>query len=196
MDKSDPRVFRRSEQEWDRVVMAEVLVPETPNSYGDFWTPEGVQEAAYAFMRTGYWIDHEHDQKDITGKVHVVESFIAREGDPVFVEGSWVVAMYIADDDLWQKILDGEITGYSFEAIVSSIPAVYEYMDSNYRQGVTEPDPFDGHTHVFALWVDDKNKPIAGGTEETDGHRHNIISGMLTESAAGHRHRYNIVMKE
>lgn len=186
----------RSEDDWDRVVMAEVLVPDAPNVFGDYWTEQEVMEAAYLFMKKGYIIDVDHQREDVsTLGVYVVESFIARDGDPTFIKGSWVVGMRIEDDALWSQVLSGELNGFSYEAIVKTIAAVLEYDDDNFRSGSTEPDPFDGHSHAFAVWVDDNNRPIRGGTDEVDGHSHTITTHTITDAAAGHVHRYTILME-
>lgn len=184
----------RSDAEWERIVMAEVLIPEVPNVFNDYWTKENIRHAAYTFAKSGYGIDVEHDNVDVTGKVYVVESFIARSGDPDFIEGSWVVAMYVADDAIWQDILDGKINGYSYEALVSFLSATLQVVDDGVRQGVTEPDVFDGHTHVFMVMVDITNRPIDGGTSETNGHSHTISTHTITDESVGHVHRYNLVI--
>ncbi len=178
--------------------MAEVLVPDFPNVFNDYWTRENIKHAAYTFLMTGFGIDVEHSQKDITGAVYVVESFIARAGDPDFIEGAWVVGMYIADDALWAGVLSGEINGYSYEALVSFLSATFEVVDDGIRQGVTEPDPYDGHTHEFMVLVDITNRPVknGGGTSETNGHAHTITTHTVTDESAGHTHRYNLVLGE
>lgn len=173
--------------------MAEVIVPEVPNVYGDFWTVEAVKQAAYMFMEKGFGIDVEHNEKDGTGSWYVVESFIARPGDPDFIPGSWVVGLRIHDPVMWQAILDGEINGFSFQGMVLFLEAVLHTEDNMVRQGVTEPDINDGHTHLFAVVVDENNRPITGGTSDTNGHTHDIITHTVTGEAAGHVHRYNLV---
>jgi len=183
----------RDDREWEHVVMAEVLVPEVPNVYGDYWTPKAVKHAAYMFMERGFRLDLEHDQTDYTGAWYVVESFIARQGDPDFIEGSWVVGMRIHDPTVWQAILDGEINGFSYQAMVLFIEGIIYTDDNMVRQGTTSPDPTDGHTHLFAVIVGEDNRPIAGGTSETDGHSHDIITHSVTGEAQGHVHRYTLV---
>ena len=185
----------RSETEWERVVFAEVLVPDVPNTFRDYWTKEGIRQAAYLFMIQGFGIDVNHDNIDVAGtKVAMVESFIARANDPDgFIEGSWVVGMKIFDDDLWQAVLDGEINGYSYEALVEFLSAVVTTVDDGIRQGVTEPDPEDGHTHEFVVMVDIDNRPVEGGTSVTNGHSHVINVHTVTAEADGHVHRYNLV---
>lgn len=185
----------RSDREWERVVFAEVLIPEVPNVFNDYWTKEAIRRAAYMFMLCGFGIDIEHDNVDVTGgKAAVVESFIARANDPDgFIEGSWVIGMKILDDDTWEAVLSGDINGYSYEALVEFLHGLVTIADDGMRQGVTEPDPEDGHTHEFVVMVGLDNRPIEGGTSVTDGHSHIIKVHTVTEEADGHVHRYNLV---
>lgn len=184
---------REDDKEWERVVFAEVLIPETPNTYADYWTHEGIKDAAYTFMINGFGIDRDHDHVDLSDRVHVVESFIAREGDGDFIVGSWVVAMKIMDDDLWNAVLNNEINGYSYEALNEFFSAVLTVEDDFIRVGITEPDSDDDHTHAFMVMVDEDNRVVSGGTEETHGHFHTISTHTITDEADGHTHRYNLV---
>lgn len=187
------QVRKDAAKEFERVVFAEVLIPETPNVMGDYWTREAIKECAYEYARCGYIIDVDHDNVDVTGDVYVVETFIARDNDDTFIPGSWVVGMKIESDAIWQDILDGKINGYSFEALVSFLAAKFTVLDDGVRTGVTEPDPMDGHTHVFMVIVGPDNRPISGGTDETNGHSHTITYHTVTDAAEGHTHRYNLV---
>lgn len=190
---NDVKLHVRSDAGWERIVMAEVLIPDTPNVFGDYWTKENIKEAAYAFMRRGFGIDVEHDNVDVTGPVQLVEAFIVRPGDLDFIEGSWVVGMYIGDDAIWADVLSGKINGYSYEAIVSFLSATIQTSDDFVRQGTTEPDPIDGHVHEFVTMVDADNRPIEGGTTVTNGHSHTISAHTITDESEGHVHRYNLV---
>jgi hypothetical protein len=213
-------ITRQGDPQWERLVFAELLVPETPNVFGDYWTREGIRQAAYLFAEKGYGIDVNHDSEDISGAkgAYVVESFIARPGDPDFIEGSWVLGMRIADDKIWQAVLEGEINGYSYEALVSFLPAQFAMVDDGVRTGRTEPAASDGHTHEFMVLVDESNRVIEGGTSDAIGmivrddvtvgqlgqsgglkqpeqaqHSHPISKAAVTDHFGGHSHRLNIV---
>lgn len=183
--------------DWERVVFAEILVPETPNVYNDYWTREAVKEAAYGFMKNGFGIDINHDNVDRTGDVYVVESFIARDGDPDFISGSWVVAMKIENDEIWQAILDGDINGYSYEALMTFFEAQMSLTDSGVRVGFTEyyvAEDGTQHRHGFMVVVDPMDTRVSeGGTDEVNGHFHTISGGSVTDEADGHKHRYTLV---
>ena len=184
---------RSDDKVWEKLVFAEVLIPETPNVMGDYWTAPAIREAAYIFMKQGFGIDVDHDNVDVTGPVYLVETFIARKGDPDFIEGSWVVGMKIEDPELWNRVLANEINGYSYEALIGFIEATLQMPDSGVRTGTTEPALDDGHTHTFLVRVDESNRPIEGGTDAVNGHTHVILTHTVTEDSAGHSHRYNMV---
>lgn len=188
--------------EFEQYVMAEVMAPDIPNVYGDVYTREAIREFCFEYARQGYVVDVDHDQQNIRDeKCYVCESFIVRPGDPDFIEGAWVVGMRITDDDLWQKILDGSINGYSIEALCSLQPIVFQNLRNRQIAGVTEPDPYDGHTHDFVALLNEFNRPIAGGTGITKGHSHRISIHTVTDNATGltgrsHSHRYHVINAE
>lgn len=109
--------------EQKQIVWGAVYVPYEVDTQGDWMTPEEIEKMAYRFMKNLrlFKIDTHHDE--VENGCYVVESFIAREGDPDFEPGSWVVATKITDDDIWQAIMDGEITGYSMQGFGTREPA-------------------------------------------------------------------------
>lgn len=189
------RLFKRDEEGYERVVFAEVIIPDVPNVYGDFHTADSVKEFAYGFMLSGFGVDVRHEEVNIDSLV-VVESFIAREGDPDFIQGAWVIGMYIGDDDTWEQIRNGDLNGFSYQALVNALPISIEVPDQITRTGETEPDLEDGHTHTYVVVLDDDGRVIAGGTSETDGHSHTIRNHTFTEKEDGHSHIFNFVKGE
>lgn len=184
----------REERAWEQVAFAEVLVPDVVNNFGDIYTREAIKEFAYEFARKGYILDVDHDQVDVTGVgYYVIESFIARPGDPDFIEGAWVVGVKFVDDELWQDVLAGNLNGFSYEATVQMTPVEYTIEAGRQIVGTTEPHPEDGHTHSFVLFLDAQSNPKAGATSETNGHSHRIVSHTTTEVAEGHNHRYQVL---
>lgn len=191
MIKFEPR------EGYERLAFGEVLVPDTPNVYGDFHTKESVRQFAYGFMINGFGIDKNHDHSDQTGGVRIIESFLAQPDDPRgFTEGSWVVGIYVLDDQLWDDILTGEINGYSYEALVSSLGVIAEVESIREVYGETFPGVDDGHTHKFWVRLDVNGRVIAGGTlPDSTGHEHVIAKTTYTnfDDAETHRHRFDIL---
>lgn len=183
----------RDSDGYERVVMAEVLVADVVNVYGDFHTKDSVKQFAYSFAESGFGIDVDHDNIDRTGPLLVVESFIAREGDPDFIEGSWVVGILIRDDNIWNDVISGEINGFSYEALVKFIQVIIDLEIPKVVSGVTEPDIYDGHTHNYTVILDDDGRVISGGTDTTNDHSHLITVHTSTDMTQSHRHIFNIL---
>jgi len=186
--------FTIDEEGFERLAFAEVLIPNQPNVFGDLHSVESVRNFAYGFMINGFGLDVNHDNVDVSEGVRIVESFIARADDPIFVEGAWVVAIHVLDNDIWNDILSGELNGFSYEALVSILPVDITVPGIRDLIGVTEPDPDDGHTHGFYVRLDANGRVLGGGTTVVNGHDHPIVSHTYTDfdEAETHRHRYSV----
>jgi septin family protein len=104
------------------IVYGEVYVPYEKDTDGNWMTPEEIEKMAHSFLENLRLtqIDKQHDQEPDEGVV--VESFIARPGDPDFTPGAWVLGTKVLKDDTWEQIMKGEITGYSIEGVGFLIP--------------------------------------------------------------------------
>lgn len=113
--------FKKTDDE-KRLVYGEVYVPWLVDSQGDFATPEDIEKAAHQFLLDGNLdkIDTHHDF--IAKECAVVESFIARPGDPTFTPGAWVLVTKVFSDEVWDQIKKGEINGYSMAGNGQRIP--------------------------------------------------------------------------
>ncbi|MCM3699201.1 XkdF-like putative serine protease domain-containing protein [Paenibacillus macerans] len=100
-----------------RIVIGVVYQPDTPDAHDDQMSAEEIEKAAHLFMENQhtYNIDKQHDLE--ADKGYVVESYIApcdmEIGDQVIAKGSWVAGVKVTDDDTWDGIKKGEITGFS-----------------------------------------------------------------------------------
>jgi hypothetical protein len=179
-----------------QLVYAEVYVPMVPDSQGDYMTAHEIEQTAHNFMRGQrmYNVDTEHNLKK--NDTVVIESFIARPGDPDFVPGSWVVGMHVVDPNVWAQIEKGEINALSMYGSGSRDNTIIEIEIPD--DGIIKGDTHDfaGHKHQFYLQFDQDGKVVKGHTDEIaiNGikHSHVIKGGTVTESAAGHAHRYSV----
>jgi hypothetical protein len=178
-----------------QVVYGEVYTPYVLDSDKDFMTEEAVMRMAHLFMILGLndKVDREHDNV-LTGS-YVVESWVAREGDPDFLQGAWVVGIKL-DDESWAEYLKGEINGFSFQAINEHIKTHLVMYMPEYIVGDTSVD--DGHMHKFKVFFDEDGNYMGGSTDyHTDEngvkHRHLIRRGTKTEDAEGHGHVFVFV---
>ena len=98
-----------------RIVYGAVLVPYEVDLQGDIETPEEIEKAAHKFLSGFQTIGDMHEK--FKGIGNLLESSIAQVDfmlNGVYVKkGSWVIATKVVEDDVWDKIKKGELTGYS-----------------------------------------------------------------------------------
>lgn len=185
-------VIKKSEDEDRRLVYGEVYAPNRPDADREFMLAEDIEAMAHDFMRRMKQdrVDTHHNNEVIPNVV-VVESFIARKGDPDFIEGAWVVGVHINDDDTWEKVKKGELSGFSLEALVNYEDVEVEIEMPPIVSGVTSKS--EEHTHKFFVTYDKEGNFKGGVTDEVNGHKHAIICGTRTEKAEGHSHMFSAV---
>lgn len=93
-----------------------VYEPMVEDAHGNYMTADEIAKAAYWFAKNGNRVDLQHNFVSADGTA-VVESWIAKSdsniGGADIKEGTWLMTVEITDDDLWQSIEKGEITGLS-----------------------------------------------------------------------------------
>lgn len=186
--------FRKFDAE-KRLAYGEVYAPNIPDSQGDFMSAEEIEKMAHAFLREGRVtsIDTEHDLKD--NGCYVVESFIARKGDPDFSEGAWVMGVHIPDDALWSGVQKGDFGGFSMYGKASREPRMIEIEIPD--DGIVKGETYDheDHHHEYLLQFSEEGVFLGGVTDEVNGHAHEIKKGTVTELAgeSSHRHRFSFM---
>lgn len=102
-------------------VFGEVYAPDIVDTDGESMTAEDIRKMAHDFIATGKVkeLDTNHNHK-ICG-AEVVESFIARSGDPDFAEGAWVLGVRMPDGPLWEMVKSGEINSFSVDTLVTKV---------------------------------------------------------------------------
>ena len=186
------KIIKTGEPE-QRMVWAEVYAPNRPDSDGEYMTAETIKKMAYDFVRQGKtkMVDINHGNETTPG-VEIVESFIARKGDPDFIPGSWVVGVHIPSDEIWDMVKKGEINGFSVEAIVGKEDREVEIEVPDVVSGTTTKS--ENHVHKFYVTYDPTTQELKGGrTDVVNGHMHVIKAGTKTEDAQGHSHRFSAV---
>jgi len=196
MPKSDLETrfvtFQKSDKA-KQLVWGTVYSPDTLDSQGDFMTRENIEKMAYDFMRKGLTksIDTEHNL-EVNG-ASCVESFIARDNDPDFIPGSWVMAMHLPDA-LWAKVDAGEINGFSMYGSGARVEKTLEIEvpDDGLLEGRVQK--FDDHDHIVVLKVDGTGQLLGGETDEQHGHHHEVKKGTSTEygGTKEHSHRFSM----
>lgn len=102
----------------EHIVYGIVYEPEIEDTQGDSATIDEIEKACHGFMLDyqNYNIEHEDS---LTQAVKVIESYIAPVdfllGSQQVKKGSWVLASKVLNNELWDAIEKGEISGYSME---------------------------------------------------------------------------------
>jgi hypothetical protein len=177
-----------------QVVYGEVYAPGVPDSQGDFTSPQEVRKMAQRFMAMQRLskIDEGHDNAE-TG-AYVVESFIARTDDPVYLPEAWVIGVHVPSATVWKKVKSGELNGFSLEALVRAVMKDVEVEVPDLLSGTTSKDELEDHDHQFSVQFGDGGEFVGGRTTMTHGHFHEIRRATVTEPAAdGHTHRYSFM---
>ena len=111
-----PMVYKNDEK---RIVYGPVLVPDEPDTDNDVVSAEKIEEVAHKFMEEYGNIDLMHSLNNV-GKV--VESYILPfdweiDDEITIPKGSWMMGVRVTDDDAWQAVKDGRLSGFSIMAM-------------------------------------------------------------------------------
>jgi len=182
--------IRKSDED-RQIVYGEVYAPNRIDTQGEMMLPEDVELMAHRYMRLklDQAIDIRHN--NIAISAYAVESFIAREGDPDFTEGAWVLGVKIEDEDVWSDIKTGKLNGFSFQAMVKYASADVEIELIRDQVGKTELA--EDHEHFYFVQLNENGNVLKGRTSKAeDGHFHLIGRASVTHEASGHSHRFFI----
>ncbi len=93
-----------------------VYEPLTEDAHGNYMTEAEIRKAAYWFAKNGDKVDLQHSFEQASG-LSVVETYVAPSdmeigGTPI-VKGTWLMTVEVQNDDVWDKVQKGEVTGFS-----------------------------------------------------------------------------------
>lgn len=117
-------ILKRDDEQ--RIITGIVLEPGVVDSQGDFETAEEIAKAAHAFLadygaKTS--LDLQHDGVE-DPPFELYESWLTKrdetwtnpDGEEETVsKGTWLISVHATTDEVWQQVLDGELTGFSIE---------------------------------------------------------------------------------
>lgn len=113
--KKDIEVKIASMDEDQQIVYGEVLVPDSVDAHGDTVTAEEIEKAAHKYALTPMVIGNSHVKK---AKARPVETFVYNpEMLKKVTPGSWIMAVKVEDEEMWQAVKDGKFTGFSIGAL-------------------------------------------------------------------------------
>ena len=124
-DKSDERGFATL----GRIVKSDdathyltgiVYEPLETDAHDNFMTEDEIQKAAYWFAKNGDKVDMQHDFEECDSCT-VVETWVAKAdfniGEEAIKKGTWLMTVEVTDDDIWEQVQKGTITGFSMGGV-------------------------------------------------------------------------------
>lgn len=122
------------DKEDKHLIVGAVLVPDKPiyrNQGGEEFyiqfSKETIEKLAYEYMMKGRMWSVTEDHLDIADDVVMVESWLKTSENDKSNEygmshlpvGSWIVAMKCNNEDVWSRVKNGELRGFSVESFVN-----------------------------------------------------------------------------
>ena len=101
--------FIKKEEE-KKLVYGVVLEPDSIDLQGDVISSEEIERSAHNYMINSRMIGYRHNS---VADARVVESYIYNYDDGDIKKGSWVIVVKIFNDELWEKVKNSEINGFS-----------------------------------------------------------------------------------
>ena len=103
--------------EGKRKVYGIIYTPNGIDADEDYASAETIEKASDYFMQTingTAKVDTQHNLQPVAG-VNIVENWIVRKGDAMFPEeeGAWAIAVKVNNDEVWERVTKGELTGFS-----------------------------------------------------------------------------------
>lgn len=100
----------------EHYVLGIVLEPDVVDAQQDTYNAEEIRTAQHRFMSDFRNLGLMH-KSNVNDKVQILESYIAPVdfdlGETHVKKGTWMMAVRVADDGLWQAVKSGELTGFS-----------------------------------------------------------------------------------
>ena len=107
-----------------RIVFGVVLVPDEFDGQQHIYSEEDVEKAAHYWMKEFQQMGEMHNKMLKDGQVTLLESYVAPVEFSIDSEtvkkGTWLLKLYIDDDDIWKKIEDGEYNGFSIQGLADA----------------------------------------------------------------------------
>lgn len=139
-----------------------VYEPMVEDTDGNYMTEEEITKAAHWFAKNGNKVDLQHSFEPLDGAV-VVESSVTKcdmelEGQAI-KKGTWLMTVEIQDEDIFQAIEKGEITGFSMggSGVYSEVDVDITETDEAVEKGKAK-GIFKQFARLFGLEVVEKGK--------------------------------------
>lgn len=97
-----------------------VYEPLVEDAHGNYMTEDEIRKAAAWYRENGNKVDLQHSFKSVDG-LKVVESYVTAGdtfiGGEKIAKGTWMLTVECSNNDIWEQVQKGEITGFSMGGI-------------------------------------------------------------------------------
>lgn len=170
-----------------RIISGCAMLADTPifrsdATFGDYYvafSKDTITKIVQKYFKKGYQnnVNLMHDPNQVETGVTMFESFISdksrgiepMKGFEDAPDGSWFVSMLVENDDVWDKVKQGMVNGFSIEGIFNYAPLVskeQQIMNEIYK--ILEEVDLGG--------VGSGRRPEGGGDKESTGGRVKTVS--------------------
>ncbi len=108
-----------------RLVTGIVLEPDVADSQGDTYSADEIRKTAHLWMLDFRNIGLQH-KAIVNHSVQPVESWIAPVDQVIagvdIAAGTWLLTVKVFDDELWQQVKQGTLTGFSISGFARRVP--------------------------------------------------------------------------
>ena len=113
-----------------RIVSGPVLIPEEVDRQNDIVSAEEIEKAAHDYMKHHQHINimHSNNYDHMTRDIVPIESAVLKTDldyygtGEVLKKGTWILDVYVGNDQIWEMIKDGKLKGYSIEGLAERVP--------------------------------------------------------------------------
>lgn len=133
-----------------------VYEPLVEDAHGNYMTEDEIRKAAYWFAKNGDKVDLQHSFEQAKG-ISVVESYVTPGdteigGQPI-AKGTWVMTAEVENNDVWDKIQKGEITGFSMGGV-----GKYAETETSVSEAMEKRGLFKRLAEMFGFGLVEKEK--------------------------------------
>ena len=119
------RLIKGADPGDERFVLGIVLEPDIVDAQGDTYSIDEVRQAAHRFMEEFGGLGLMHQMR-VNDQVKILESYLApgevELGGVAVRKGTWLLAVHVLSDQLWEQVKSGQLTGFSIGGSARKIP--------------------------------------------------------------------------
>jgi hypothetical protein len=222
-DKKRAMYSMTSIDEDKRTLIGPALIPDkiiprydefSDEEYDVYFSKQTVQHASELFLKKNMTNNHTFEHQEVVEGVHVVESWIV--SDPEMdkskhyglsvPEGTWMVRVHVANDDMWTFVKEQKVAGFSIEgyfldkvenmsdtkrepswfkkleALVTGRKFYAEIVTDNGQTFATEEDAFEPGVKAFKIGAEGTMLEVSNGQYKTKaGTTFEVFDSVVTE---------------